>query len=160
MVAPHFHALRRDTPDVVLKVELLPFSATDFGCPAKGKGHNLQGAPDDQRSLIVVDGVHQPSHLLRRCQGGAMFFDMGHESAAQIRRRVTVRTAGGNGIAHDAGTVIFERVRCAYDASCLNFPQQGQKFRGGYGIDRFGADEREKVSFQPPYKNGDSLCVR
>ena len=79
-----------------------------------------------------------------------MFFDMGHESAAQIRRRVTFRAAGGNGIAHDAGTVIFECVRRAYDAPRLDFPQQGQKFGGGYGIDRFGADERKKVSFQPP----------
>ena len=150
MVTPHFHAFRRDAPDVVLKIELLPFGATDFRCPAKGKGHNLQGAPDDQRPLIVVDGVHQPSHLLRRRQGGTMLFDMGHESAAQIRRRVTLRATGGNGIAHDAGTVIFERVRRAYDASRLDFPQQGQKFRGGYGIDRFGANEREKVSFHPP----------
>ena len=41
-------------------------------------------------------------------------------------------------------------MRRAYDASRLDFPQRGQKFRGGYGIDRFGADEREKGSFQPP----------
>ena len=129
-VAPHFHAFRRDAPDVVLKIKFPPLGAADFGCPAKGKGHNLQGDPDDQRTLIVVDGVHQASHLFRCRQGGAVLFDMGHENAAQIHRRVTFRATDGKGVAHNAGTVVFERVRRAYDASRLDFPQQGLEVRG------------------------------
>ena len=61
---------------------------------------------------------------------GAVLFDMGHENAAQIRRRVTFRATDGKGVAHNAGTVVFERVRRAYDASRLDFPQQGLEVRG------------------------------
>lgn len=66
-----------DAEKRIIHVPVETFGATDFGSPAKGKGHNLQGAPDDQRPLIVVYGVHQSSHLLRCRQSGTVLFYMG-----------------------------------------------------------------------------------
>ena len=70
MVEAHFHALRRDAPELFLKVDFRPFVQAHFPRAKKGQRQKLQAALGDEVARVAVYGPQQAAYFLRFGDGG------------------------------------------------------------------------------------------
>jgi len=77
-----------------------------------------------------------------------MFLLHRREGAAQIRRWITLRAAGCDRVPEYLAADLVNAVRGLQSPAGFNFPQHGQKFRGGNPVSWPAAGRRKYVALQ------------
>ena len=100
--ALHFRALRRDTPNRLVPIEIFKFRparCSQLSCAGKRQNHEPQGQAGSQITIIRAERSHKFRHLIERHCLVATRPAGGFQRASKVGRRVMLCPPGRDGIA-------------------------------------------------------------
>ena len=134
---PELEPFHRNIPFCLIQIEFTPFCLSQLARTKKEEWRQFQGAQCNESALVAVNGSKEcanPDRIGDRC---IMLLLNGEKCAAQVWRRVAVRSACGYGVAEDLPAVLLCTVGGIEGASVFKMSQAGEEVGDSNGSDGF-----------------------